>query len=360
MGLSRTPVGEIGLTDMTLSRTIETPDIDHALTAKPAPRKHVLDLDDFSQEEIMGVLESARGMKEVLGRDIKKVPALRGKVVVTLFYEASTRTRISFEEAGKVLSADVINMASSGSSAEKGESLLNTGLTIQAMGVDTIVIRHPHAGAPYLLARHLDKVSIINAGDGLHAHPTQALLDLYTVQDKLGSGDPRSIEGLKVVIVGDVLHSRVARSNIWGFAKMGAKVVLSGPGTLMPPDLLRSRKSIARSQLASLVEVDTDLDRAIEGADVVMALRLQKERQNAGFLPSLREYIRRWQVTDDRLARAKPGALVMHPGPMNEGIEISTSIAHGGSSVIEDQVTNGVAVRMALLLQLTTGPGGSP
>ena len=344
---------------MSLSRTIETPDIDDALAVKTTTRKHVLDLDDFSREEIISVLESARSMKEVLGRDIKKVPALRGRVVVTLFYEASTRTRISFEEAGKVLSADVINMASSGSSAEKGESLLNTGLTIQAMGVDTIVLRHPHSGAPYLLARHLDKVSIINAGDGLHAHPTQALLDLYTVQDKLGSGAPSSIEGLKVVIVGDVLHSRVARSNIWGFAKMGARVVLSGPGTLMPPDLLRSSKSIARSRFASLVEVDTNLDRAIEGADVVMALRLQHERQNAGFLPSMREYIRRWQVTDERLARAKPGALVMHPGPMNEGIEISTSIAHGGSSVIEDQVTNGVAVRMALLLQLTTGPGNN-
>ncbi|MCH8988601.1 MAG: aspartate carbamoyltransferase catalytic subunit [Chloroflexi bacterium] len=340
---------------MSLSRTIETPDIADALAVKRTPRKHVLDLDDFSQEEIAGVLESARSMKEVLGRDIKKVPALRGKVVVTLFYEASTRTRVSFEEAGKVLSADVINMAASGSSAEKGESLLNTGLTIQAMGVDTIVLRHPHSGAPYLLAQHLDKVSIINAGDGLHAHPTQALLDLYTVQDKLGN-----LEGLKLVIVGDVLHSRVARSNIWGFAKMGAKVVLSGPGTLMPPDLLPSSKSSARSQLASLVEVDTDLDRAIEGADVVMALRLQKERQNAGFLPSLREYIRRWQVTDDRLAKAKPGAMVMHPGPMNEGIEISTSIAHGGNSVIEDQVTNGVAVRMALLFQLTTGTSQNP
>ena len=336
---------------MSLTRTLETPDINDVMAVEPAPRKHVLDLDDFSREEIAGVLESARSMKEVLGRDIKKVPALRGKVVVTLFYEASTRTRVSFEEAGKVLSADVINMAESGSSAEKGESLLNTGLTIQAMGVDTIVLRHPHSGAPYLLAQHLDKVSIINAGDGLHAHPTQALLDLYTVQDKLGK-----LEGLKVVIVGDVLHSRVARSNIWGFAKMGAKVVLSGPATLMPPDLLRSRKGAARSRFASLVEVDTDLDRAIEGADVVMALRLQKERQNAGFLPSLREYIRRWQVTDDRLAKAKPGAMVMHPGPMNEGIEISTSIAHGGSSAIEDQVTNGVAVRMALLFQLTTGP----
>ena len=347
---------------MSLSRTIETPDIDDSMSSMSAPRKHVLDLDDYSREEITEVLESARSMKEVLGRDIKKVPALRGKVIVTLFYEASTRTRMSFEEAGKVLSADVINMASSGSSAEKGESLLNTGLTIQAMGVDTIVLRHPHSGAPYLLAKRLDKVSIINAGDGLHAHPTQALLDLYTVQDKLRSGNPdstgnpASIEGLKVVIVGDVLHSRVARSNIWGFAKMGAKVVLSGPATLMPPDILRSSKRIDRSEFASLVEVDTNLDRAIEGADVVMALRLQKERQNAGFLPSMREYIRRWQVTDDRMAKANPGAMVMHPGPMNEGIEISSSIAHGGSSVIEEQVTNGVAVRMALLFQLTSGP----
>ena len=335
---------------MSLSRTIDTPDIEGSLTSEPKPRKHVLDLDDFSQEEISAVLDSARSMKEVLGRDIKKVPALRGKVVVTLFYEASTRTRISFEEAGKVLSADVINMSSSGSSTEKGESLLNTGLTIQAMGVDTIVIRHPHSGAPYLLAQNLDKVSIINAGDGLHAHPTQALLDLYTVQDKLGS-----MEGRKVVIVGDVLHSRVARSDIWGFAKMGAKVVLSGPSTLMPPDLIRSNNNIARSGFASLVEVDTNLDRAIEGADVVMALRLQQERQHAGFLPSLREYIRRWQVTDERMARANPDAMVMHPGPMNEGIEISNSIAHGGSSVIEEQVTNGVAIRMALLYQVTIG-----
>ena len=340
---------------MSLSRTIDTPDIESSSASEPTPRKHVLDLDDFSREEISAVLDSARSMKEVLGRDIKKVPALRGKVVVTLFYEASTRTRISFEEAGKVLSADVINMSSSGSSAEKGESLLNTGLTIQAMGVDTIVIRHPHSGAPYLLAQQLDKVSIINAGDGLHAHPTQALLDLYTVQDKLGS-----LEGRKIVIVGDVLHSRVARSDIWGFAKMGAKVVLSGPNTLMPPDLIRSNNSIARSAFASLVEVDTNLDRAIEGADVVMALRLQQERQHAGFLPSLREYIRRWQVTDERMARANPGAMVMHPGPMNEGIEISNSIAHGGSSVIEEQVTNGVAIRMALLYQVTIGPALQP
>ena len=332
---------------MSLSRKIDTPETGGGLGQESVPRLHVLDLDDFSREEISEVLNSARGMKEVLGRDIKKVPALRGKVIVTLFYEASTRTRISFEEAGKVLSADVINMSASGSSAEKGESLLNTGLTIQAMGVDTIVIRHPHSGAAHLLAQHLDKVSIINAGDGLHAHPTQALLDLYTVQAKF-----ESLEGLKVVIVGDVLHSRVARSDIWGFAKMGAKVVLSGPPTLM-----RSSESMVRSPFASLVEVETDLDKAIEGADVVMALRLQKERQHAGFLPSMREYIRRWQVTDSRLGLAAPSAMVMHPGPMNEGIEISNSVAHGGRSMIEEQVTNGVAVRMALLYELTIGPG---
>ena len=337
---------------MSLSRKIDTPETGGGLGQESVPRLHVLDLDDFSREEISEVLNSARGMKEVLGRDIKKVPALRGKVIVTLFYEASTRTRISFEEAGKVLSADVINMSASGSSAEKGESLLNTGLTIQAMGVDTIVLRHPHSGAAHLLAQHLDKVSIINAGDGLHAHPTQALLDLYTVQDKF-----ESLEGLKVVIVGDVLHSRVARSDIWGFAKMGAKVVLSGPPTLMPPDLMRSSKSIVGSPFASLVEVETDLDKAIEGADVVMALRLQKERQHGGFLPSMREYIRRWQVTDTRLGLAAPSAMVMHPGPMNEGIEISNSVAHGGRSMIEEQVTNGVAVRMALLYELTIGSG---
>ena len=337
---------------MSLSRKTDTPETGGGLGQESVPRLHVLDLDDFSREEISEVLNSARGMKEVLGRDIKKVPALRGKVIVTLFYEASTRTRISFEEAGKVLSADVINMSASGSSAEKGESLLNTGLTIQAMGVDTIVIRHPHSGAAHLLAQHLDKVSIINAGDGLHAHPTQALLDLYTVQAKF-----ESLEGLKVVIVGDVLHSRVARSDIWGFAKMGAKVVLSGPPTLMPPDLMRSSKNIVGSPFASLVEVETDLDKAIEGADVVMALRLQKERQHGGFLPSMREYIRRWQVTDTRLGLADPSAMVMHPGPMNEGIEISNSVAHGGRSMIEEQVTNGVAVRMALLYELTIGPG---
>jgi aspartate carbamoyltransferase catalytic subunit len=314
------------------------------------PRQHVLDLDDFRTEEIVTVLDNTRAMNEVLKRDIKKVPTLRGRVVVTLFYESSTRTRISFEEAGKVLSADVINMGASGSSVEKGESLLNTGLTLQAMGVDIIVIRHPHSGAPYLLARHLPRVSVINAGDGIHAHPTQALLDLYTVREKLGS-----LEGLKVVIVGDVLHSRVARSGLWGFARMGVRVTLCGPTTLLPMNLLRRNSAPSENHPLALVEVDTDLDRAIEGADVVMALRLQSERQDSGFFPSLREYVRRWQVTEARLARAKPNALVMHPGPMNEGIEISTGIAHGGSSVIEEQVTNGVAIRMALLYQLSMG-----
>jgi aspartate carbamoyltransferase catalytic subunit len=336
---------------MSLPRAIEASALPTTVgIAELPPRKHLLDLDDFTPSEIWALLESSRGMEEVLRRDIKKVPALRGRVVVTLFYEASTRTRVSFEQAGKVLSADVINVSTSGSSVEKGESLLNTGLTLQAMGADAIVIRHPHSGAPNLLARHLDRVGVINAGDGTHAHPTQALLDLYTVWKKLGR-----LEGLKVVIVGDVLHSRVARSNLWGFARMGARLVLCGPPTLLPLELLRANEEAAEALSMPAVEVDTDLDRAVQDADVVMALRLQAERQQSGFLPSLREYVRRWQVTRERLDRAKPGALLMHPGPMNEGIEISSSVAHGGSSVIEEQVANGVAVRMAVLYQLAAG-----
>ena len=340
---------------MTLPETLKHEAAGRAVEADELPvRRHVLDLDDFSGEELIATLDSARSMSEVLGRDIKKVPALRGKVIVTMFYEASTRTRVSFEEAGKVLSADVINVSASGSSVDKGESLLNTGLTLQAMGVDTLVVRHPHSGAPNFLARNLDRVGIVNAGDGLHAHPTQALLDLYTVQSRLGG-----IEGLKVVIVGDVLHSRVARSDIWGFAKLGAKVVLSGPRTLMPLDFVSREGNVdGGAGLASRVEFDSDLDRAVEGADVVMALRLQSERQRGGFLPSVREYIRRWQVNDARLARARSHVLVMHPGPMNEGIEISSGLAHGSSSAIEEQVTAGVAVRMAVLYQLNAGEEG--
>ena len=317
-----------------------------------ARRRHVLDLDDFTAEELTTTLDNADAMRGVLARDVKKVPALRGRVVITLFYEASTRTRISFEEAGKILSADVINMTASASSVEKGESLLNTGLTLQAMGVDVIVIRHPHAGAPHFLARNLDDVAVINAGDGAHAHPTQGLLDLYTARSHLGS-----IAGRKVVIVGDVLHSRVARSAVWGFAGLGASVVLSGPPTLMPDPFVPqgwgagAGGNSVPNPLAD-VTVQPDLDAAIEGADLVMALRLQSERQQRGFFPSLREYIRRWQVNDDRMARANSNALLMHPGPMNEGIEVSSRLAHGERSLIEEQVTNGVAIRMALLYQL--------
>ena len=307
-------------------------------------RRHVLDLDDFSVEEIATVLETAPAMREVLSREVKKVPTLRGKTIMTLFYESSTRTRVSFETAGKVLSADVINLSADGSSVEKGESLLDTVLTIQATGADVLVLRHGHSGAPYFAARNLTHTAVVNAGDGTHAHPTQALLDLFTMREHLGS-----LEGRRVVIVGDIAHSRVARSNLWGLTKMDASVVLCGPPTLMPWDLLKGRAETPGHPFAA-VEVQTDLDRAMEGADVVMALRLQKERQQSGLLPSLREYARLWQVNKERLSLARPGALVMHPGPMNEGVEVSPEVAHGAQARIEEQVTNGVAVRMALLL----------
>ena len=313
----------------------------------PESRRHVLDLDDFSREEIQAVLEDTTAMKEVLNRDIRKVPTLRGKSIVTLFMEPSTRTRVSFEQAGKVLSADVINVSGSGSSAEKGESLFNTALTLQAMNTDLIVIRHPHAGAPHFLARNLD-ASVVNAGDGSHAHPTQALLDLYTIQDRLGQ-----VEGLRVAIVGDILYSRVARSSLWGLTRMGASVVLCAPATLIPPDFVNGYRSIEEHPFAS-VEIETSVERALEGADVVMALRLQLERQSAGHLPTLREYSRMYGISSQRLNLAKPGVLVMHPGPMNEGVEIDPDVAHGARSLIEEQVTNGVAVRMTLLYRLIT------
>jgi aspartate carbamoyltransferase catalytic subunit len=304
-------------------------------------RRHILDLDDFSRAELAGVLTTAQAMRQVLNRDIKKVPSLRGKVVVTLFLEASTRTRVSFEQAGKMLSADVINISGSGSSAEKGESLLNTALTLQAMHADLLIIRSPHSGAPYFLARNLPHTGVVNAGDGRHAHPTQALLDLLTMRDHLGD-----LAGKRIVIVGDVLHSRVARSDIHGLGLEGAQVVLSGPPTLMPPPW---------AALPTHVSIEPELDAAVEGTDVVMALRIQKERMEGGMLPSMREYSRRWGVTEARMARAKPGALLMHPGPMNEGLEIASSLAHDPRSQIEEQVTNGVAVRMAVLYQLLTG-----
>ena len=328
--------------------------ISQAATQDQAPqgrsRRHILDLDDFSTEEIEEVFQNATAMSEVLDRDIRKVPALRGRSIITLFLEPSTRTRVSFEQAGKILSADVINVSGSGSSAEKGESLYNTALTLQAMNADAIVIRHPHAGAPHFLARHLD-ASVINAGDGSHAHPTQALLDLYTIKSRLGR-----IEGLRVAIVGDILYSRVARSNLWGLTKMGAQVVLCGPPTLMPPDFINGYRTVEEHPFAS-AQIETSVDRALDGADVVMALRLQLERQQAGHLPTTREYSRMYGITAERLKLAKPDVLVMHPGPMNEGVEIDPEVAHGARSVIEEQVTNGVAVRMALLYSLVMPTG---
>jgi aspartate carbamoyltransferase catalytic subunit len=260
---------------------------------------------------------------------------------VNLFYEASTRTRISFELAAKNLSADVVNVSASGSSIEKGESLVDTVRTLQALGADVVIMRHPQAGAPYLVAQHL-RGSVINAGDGWHAHPTQSLLDLFTIRRQFGR-----LTGLNVVIVGDILHSRVARSNIWGLTRMGAHVILCGPPTLMPD----FGENGHRAGLPP-VEVCYDLDGCIDRADVLMALRIQRERQDGGLLPSLREYVRMYQLTQDRVERARPGAMVMHPGPMNEGVEIAPEVARGTRSVIEEQVTNGVAIRMAILYLL--------
>ncbi len=306
----------------------------------PLKRKDLLDLDDFSSEEIMLLLETTSAMTEVLSRPIRRVPALRGKTIVNMFYEASTRTRSSFELAAKNLSADLVNVSASQSSVDKGESLVDTMRTLQALGADMIVMRHWEAGAPYLAASWLS-ASVINAGDGWHAHPSQALLDLYTVQERIGS-----IAGLKLVIVGDILHSRVARSNLWGFGKLGAHVVLCGPPTLLSPDILGITGNMP------WVSVSYDLDEAIVDADVVMMLRLQRERMANGLLPSLREYSARYGLTRQRMRRARPNALIMHPGPMNQGVEISPDLAYGEQAVIEEQVTNGVAVRMAIFYLL--------
>lgn len=302
--------------------------------------RHILDLDDFSAEEIELVFETSDAMKEVLSREIKKVPTLRGKTVGTLFYEPSTRTRTSFEMAAKALSADVVHLATSSSSVVKGESLIDTVHTIESLGVDVVVMRHYQSGAPYLVARHI-QASVVNGGDGAHAHPTQALLDLYTIRRRRDQ-----IRGLKVVIVGDIRHSRVARSNIWGLSRMGARIVLCAPPTLMP---------LAWEQAFPPLTIEHELDHAIEDADVVMVLRLQKERQQHGLLPSIREYIRRYQINEERLRKANPDALVLHPGPVNEGIELTPEVVYGMQSVIGEQVANGVAVRMALLYLLAGG-----
>jgi aspartate carbamoyltransferase catalytic subunit len=305
-------------------------------------RKDLLGIREMEIDEINLILSTADSFKEVAGREIKKVPTLRGRTVVNLFFEPSTRTRASFELAAKRLSADVINISTNASSVVKGETLLDTAKNLEAMGADVIVIRHSSSGAPTLLARAL-RCSVINAGDGAHEHPTQALVDLSTILERKGR-----LSGLTVAIVGDVLHSRVARSNLWGLTKLGARVRLAGPPTMVPRELA-----------AFGAEVTWSLDEAVDGADVVMALRLQLERQGRAYFPTLREYSRLWGLTRERLQRAKPDVLVMHPGPVNRGVEIAPEIADGLSSVILNQVTNGLAVRMAVLYLLSGGKSES-
>lgn len=306
-------------------------------------RRHILDTDDWSCDEIESVLETTGAMVEVLSRPIRKAPPLRGRTVILFFAEASTRTRVSFELAAKALSADVTNVTASGSSVEKGETLLDTVRTLEALGGDLVVMRHASSGAPYFVAERTS-TPVINAGDGAHAHPTQGLLDAYTLRGALGD-----LHGKRVVIVGDVTHSRVARSDINTLVPLGVRITLSGPPTLMPV-------AWRCGALPGGVAYEPDLDRALDGADAVIALRLQKERQESGLLPSLREYSRVWGLTTARVARMRPDAPVMHPGPMNEGIEIDAAVAHGARSLVETQVTNGVAVRMALLYLLAGTP----
>ena len=302
-------------------------------------KKDILGMKDLTVEEINLILETAESFLEISTREIKKVPTLRGKTIINLFYEASTRTRTSFEIAGKRLSADTINISASTSSVVKGETLIDTARNLEAMNPDVIVIRHSAAGAPHLLAS-LVKQSIINAGDGAHEHPTQALLDMMTIKEKKGK-----ISGLKVAIVGDIAHSRVARSNIYGLSKMGAQVFLAGPATMLPRDI---------EQMG--VKVYNKLEDAIVGADVVMMLRIQLERQKQNIFPSLREYSQHYCLNRSNIKLAKKDVIVMHPGPINRGVEISPDIADDPSySVILDQVNKGVAVRMALLYLLTGG-----
>jgi aspartate carbamoyltransferase catalytic subunit len=328
------------------------PSVEEAPETQSVPwrHRHLLDLDVVSWSEIELVMRTADAMREVLGRPIAKVPALRGRNVTILFYEASTRTRVSFEVAAKNLSADVVNIAAATSSVSKGESLVDTVRTVEALGADMLVMRHEVSGAPYLAADVFGG-SVLNGGDGRHAHPTQALLDLYTMRERLPGG---SVAGRKIAILGDVLHSRVARSNIWGLTAAGADLWLCGPSTL-----LRGFEAWAGSGAAAgrQFHVTTSVEEAVRDADVVMALRIQRERMSSGLLPSLREYAARYGLTAQRLALAKPGALVMHPGPMNEGVEIAPDVAAGAQSVITDQVTNGVAIRMALLYLLAGAAG---
>lgn len=300
--------------------------------------KDVIALENFSTEEIRLVLDTAKEMKNIIKRDIKKVPTLRGKSIVNLFFEPSTRTRTSFELAGKYLSADVVSINTSSSSVVKGESLRDTLYTIEAMGVDAIVMRHKAEGAADFASRVVKPV-IINAGDGAHAHPSQALLDLFTIEQAKGR-----LNGVKIAIVGDILHSRVARSDIAGMTKMGLDIHLAGPRTLMP-----------RFFNINGVTIHERVEDAIKDADVINVLRIQLERQQAGLFPSMREYARIFGINDERLKLAKDDVLVMHPGPQNKGLEISTAVTYGAHSAIREQVQNGVAVRMALLTLTLTG-----
>jgi len=305
--------------------------------------KHLLTLRETSAADIRYLLDTATAFHEILTRPVKKVPTLRGRAMITCFYENSTRTRTSFEMAAKIMSAEAINIAVAQSSVAKGESLKDTMLTLQALKADCIIIRHPASGAAQFAAEHLN-IPVVNAGDGRHEHPTQGLLDLLTIRQV-----KREIAGLTVAIVGDIMHSRVARSNIWGLTQLGAKVRLIGPRTLLPPDADRLP-----------VEVFDDLRTGLEGADVVNVLRLQTERMEKGLLPSLREYSRLFGVTTQSLKAANPDVLVLHPGPMNRGVEISADVAdgkYGVRSAIEEQVTNGVAVRMAVLYLLMSAQG---
>ncbi|MBE0466904.1 MAG: aspartate carbamoyltransferase catalytic subunit [Candidatus Desulforudis sp.] len=300
--------------------------------------KHLLGLAELSAADIEEILNNAVPMKQVISRDIKKVPTLRGKSVVMLFYEPSTRTRVSFELAGKYLSADTVNVTTGLSSVSKGESLFDTAKTVQALGADLVVLRHPSAGASHLLARLID-VPVVNAGDGMHEHPTQALLDLFTIRERKGS-----IKGGKVVIIGDVLHSRVARSNIWALTRFGADLHLVAPPTLLPAGIEQTGVTVHHRPEEALVD-----------SDVVMVLRLQRERQRQGLIPGVEEYAKLYGLNAERLNLARPDAVVMHPGPINRGVEIADEVADGTRAVITDQVTNGVAVRMAVLYLLALG-----
>ncbi len=301
-------------------------------------RKDLLGIRDLSREETELILNTAIPMKDVICRDIKKVPTLRGKAMVTVFYENSTRTRTSFELAGKYLSADTVNLSVSTSSVQKGESLRDTIKTIEVMGFDLMVMRHAMSGTPHYVARNT-RMRVINAGDGANEHPTQALLDMYTIKEKKGT-----LESLKVAIVGDILHSRVARSNIYGLSKFGCDIRVVGPATLMPPGV---EKLGVKSYYS--------LDEAINGVDVINILRIQRERQVSGLFPSLDEYAQLYMLSPQTLARAKDDVLVLHPGPINRGVEISSELADSAQALINEQVTNGVAIRMALLFLMMGG-----